>query len=174
MINILIDIAKNEIGPIEDASMHTLGSKVEKYQRSTLLHPGSWSWSSAFISWILKEWINIPEVREYLKLETAADLGFWTSFRSTHPYGWLEWASENKILIIYSNNKALAKKGDIVLYKFPHAGLVIEDQKTIKTYLQTIEGNILNTSIKDTVDNDGVWNENRTSSLAYAYIRIIP
>lgn len=66
----------------------------------------------------------------------------------------------------------LAKAGDFVTFDFSHIGLVVEDQSSLTTEIQTIEGN---TSIKggrDSESGDGVWRMKRAPKLTRAYIRI--
>ena len=67
----------------------------------------------------------------------------------------------------------LAKLGDFVVFDFSHIGLVIEDQKSIKSNIVTVEGNTNGAGDRESTTGDGVWKKSRIPSLTKSYIRIL-
>ena len=72
------------------------------------------------------------------------------------------------IQVIY-DDRALAKKGDFVVYEFSHIGIVLEDQSDNSNNIKTIEGN---TNEPGRREGDGVYIKTRNCDLVKCYIRI--
>ncbi|MCG7962302.1 MAG: hypothetical protein N0E54_06350 [Candidatus Thiodiazotropha taylori] len=170
----LIVIAQNEVG-VREGFINNTGTRVVEYQGATWLQPGAWPWCAAFTCWLMREWLEESDIREYLKQYFQRD-----EFTLTHAervrcrdasaFGWESWAKQWKIPIYPETS--LAKAGDFVVYDFSHIGLVIEDQHSISDAIKTIEGNTNGMGERDSDTGDGVWIKNRDPNLTKCYIRI--
>ena len=169
-LNMLVDIAVKEVGTIEDPGHNNAGKDIVEYQEATWLVPGPWAWCAAFTCWVLKEWVHTPHVKLMLNLTTFDDAEKWRC-KDARAFGWEEWAKKRNLQVFPET--ALAKKGDIVVFDFSHIGIVIEDQKTTKTSIKTVEGNTNGAGTRDSNKGDGVWRKTRVPSLTKSYIRLL-
>ncbi len=161
----LIDLASKEVGTREAEADNT-GIRIVEYQGATWLAPGAWPWCAAFTCWLMREWLEIETVRASLKLDTFSLAEKWRC-RDASAFGWEKWATQRGLQLLPETAKA--KAGDFVVYDFSHIGLVVEDQKTAKEAIHTVEGN---TNEKGSRNGDGVWSKERVPSLVKSYIRI--
>jgi hypothetical protein len=169
-LEMLVSIAEKEVGVIETPEKNNTGKDIVKYQEATWLTPAAWSWCAAFMCWILREWLSLPNVQRILKLNTPKEIQAWRC-RDASAFGWEKWATKNKLPILPETS--LAKKGDIVIFDFSHIGIVVENQATLSSPIKTIEGNTNGSGDRDSVKGDGVWRKSRTPSLTKCYIRIL-
>ncbi|MEW8306801.1 MAG: hypothetical protein G8D88_06760 [gamma proteobacterium symbiont of Ctena orbiculata] len=173
-IDKLINIAQNEVG-VREGDVNNTGARVVDYQGATWLQPGAWPWCAAFTCWLMREWLEEANIRDYLKQYFRR-----TEFTLTHAervrcrdasaFGWESWAAMWEIPILSETN--LAKAGDFVIFEFSHIGLVIEDQNSSTERIKTIEGNTNGKGEEDNESKDGVWINHRDPSLTKCYIRI--
>lgn len=167
MINKLVEIAVSQIGVKEEGG-NNKGAQIIKYQQATWLTPGAWPWCAAFVCWVVREWLKLPEVKTALKLteETAKT---WRP-RTAGAFDFVNWAKQNRLRVF--DEKEMAKAGDIVIFDFSHIGIVIEDQKLNRNYIVCVEGNTNEGGARDSDKGDGVCRKVRSTSIVRAYIRI--
>lgn len=172
-LKMLVEIALGEVGVMEAPGKNNTGEKIRVYQSATWLAPGAWPWCAAFTCWVLKEWVQLPNVQSLLSLDTPQEVDKWRC-RDASAFGWEKWAVDHKLLILPETS--LAKAGDFVIFDFSHIGIVIEDQKITKgskAVIKTVEGNTNGAGDRDSVKGDGVWKKTRAASLTKCYIRIL-
>jgi hypothetical protein len=168
-IESLVAKAYEEVGVMEDPGKNNTGEMIRKFQEATWLAPGAWPWCAAFTCWVLREWLKSPDVQKLLKLNNPHEVDQWRC-RDASAYGWDKWALDKGLLVIPPTS--LAKMGDFVVFEFSHIGIVVADQKTIKSSINTIEGNTNGQGTRDSVKGDGVWRKTRAPSLVKNYIRL--
>lgn len=129
----------------------------------------------------MREWLEDDEVRNELK-DHFRRPGFTLAqaekvrCRDASAFGWEKWAKSWDLKLLPESE--LARAGDFVVFDFSHIGLVIENQKTLKSKIKTIEGNtdkpgsIRKASDVHQRDGDGVWEKERSPQLTKSYIRI--
>lgn len=161
-----VEIATREIGVLEEGT-NNCGPKIREYQAATWLKPGPWPWCAAFTAWTLKQWAELPEVRETLKLKTDSDAYRWRC-RDASAFGWERWANQRNLKVLLETEQA--KAGDIVIFDFSHIGIVSKDQEG--DFIETIEGNTNGKGERDSKSGDGVWRKKRHNTLTKCYIRI--
>lgn len=161
----LIDIASAQVGVHEEGG-NNKGDEIVIYQKATWLPPAGWSWCSAFMCWCMQQWLSNPEVVKELKVIPEK----WRC-KDASAFGWIKWAKDHALYI--TDEKEMAKAGDIVVFDFSHIGLVIADQLPGKDYIETIEGNTNGKGDRDSITGDGVFKKYRKTNLVRAYIRII-
>lgn len=167
-IDKLIAIAEKEVGVRETTGYNNIGPRIQQYQEATWLKPGAWPWCAAFTCWVLREWVLLPEVLETLSL-TPKTARSWLC-KDASAFGWQKWANLHGLTVLPET--AIAKKGDFVIFDFSHIGIVIADQKSVKSNIMTIEGNTNGKGDRDSESGDGVWKKSRPASLTKCYIRI--
>ncbi len=165
----LVELARIEVGTRESGG-NNRGARIEEYQQATWLPPGPWAWCAAFMAWLVREWTNDPQVRAYFGLANDSAVSRWRC-RDSRAFGWEEWARSRGLRVVGPGY--LARLGDIVVFDFPHIGLVTADQKTGKDPLRTIEGNTNAAGARDSQTGDGVWEKSRNVELAKSLIRLI-
>lgn len=165
-IDILVDIAKCQTSVREEGG-NNKGVDIVKYQERTWLKPGSWAWCAAFMCYVLDIWIHNKDVLEFMKIQQPEN---WRC-KDASAFGWIKWAKQRKIYV--TDERELAKKGDIVVFDFSHIGIVIEDQKSLTSSIITIEGNTEPNTVQRDGNSDGVYQMKRSPKLVKAYIRLI-
>jgi hypothetical protein len=168
-ISQLVAIAKGEVGTKEIGG-NNLGPKIKEYQKATTLNPAAWPWCAAFVCWCIREWLlKTPGLLALLGIEDNETI-YWRP-KTAAAFGLVSWAKNEKIYI--TDEKELAKAGDIVVFDFSHTGIVVEDQKEGDAFIRTVEGNTNGKGERDSESGDGVWLKKRQASLVRAYIRIL-
>jgi hypothetical protein len=167
MIDILADIAADQIG-VREIGGNNCGEKIRQFQKATDLKPAAWPWCAAFVDWCISQWINEPNVVEWLNLHNSPDE--WRP-KTALAFGLIDWAKSRPKTTTILTEDAPAKAGDIVVFDFSHVGIVEFDagEKII-----TIEGNTNGKGDRDSTTGDGVWRKTRIKSLAKNFIRIHP
>ena len=166
VIDKLIEVCHQQIGTVEKGG-NNKGEDIRKYQTATWLTPGAWPWCAAFMCYVTKEWLKIEGVTEFLNIKSIDN---WRC-KDASAFGWIKWAKDRKLYL--TDEKELAKKGDIIVFDFSHIGIVIENQISLNSSIKTIEGNTEPNSSKRDGTFDGVYQMNRSPKLVKAYIRII-
>ena len=161
-------IAISQVGRHEQGG-NNKGPDVERYQRATWMPETEikkgFAWCAAFICWVMQQWLDTPEGRNFL----ARHLTF-KRCRDASAFGFEEWGRKNGCDILPSS--AMAKAGDIVIFNFSHIGIVETDQAKTAT-ISTIEGNTGAAGARDTKDGtDGVMRKVRNVSLVKCYVRL--
>jgi hypothetical protein len=169
-IDALVALARREIG-VREGPVNNTGARIVEYQGATWLAPGAWPWCAAFTAWLMREWVEDPDVRGYLNLETFSLAEKWRC-RDASAFGWEKWAAQRQIPVLPETERARA--GDFVVFDFSHIGLVVEDQPTATRSIATIEGNTNGKGDRDSDSGDGVWTKARAPKLTKSYIRIFP
>lgn len=164
----LITIARTQIG-VHEQGGNNCGPVIVEYQKATWIPPSPEPWCAAFMCWVMREWMKLPEVQEYFKMSALKV----NTYRCRYPsaYGWIEWA--NKMGFTVLDNTHLAKAGDYVVYNFSHIGLISHDQVNTTDKIQAIEGNTNKHGKRDSVTGDLVLEMERDDKLVKAYIRLI-
>lgn len=166
----LIEIATHEVGTHEVGG-NNRGPRIEQYQSATWLKPAPWPWCAAFICWIIREWLlSSPQACERLGLPTKKRIEEWRP-RTAGAYDFERWAKENCVRIL--GPRALARKGDLVVFNFSHIGLVVRDQVAPATTIETIEGNTNAKGSRDSKTGDGVWRKRRPAASVRSLIRLL-
>lgn len=167
LVDKLIAVAKSQIGTTEKGG-NNRGIAIVKYQQATWLTPGPWAWCAAFMCWTLREFmINNPEAMNALRV---ANIEKWRC-KDASAFGWIKWANNHELYV--TDEKELAKAGDIVVFDFSHIGLVIKDQAKLGDKIETIEGNTEPNTTQRDGSSDGVYQMKRSPKLVKAYIRLI-
>ena len=169
VIQKLIDIASLEVGTREEGG-NNKGLRIHEYQKATWLPPGAWPWCAAYVAHVVQRWLGNNLVRETLGLKTIEEAENWRC-RDASAFGWIAWAKKRGLCI--TDEKELAKRGDLVVFDFSHIGIVEFDQVKLGDKIQTIEGNTAPKTTQRDGNNDGVYRMQRSPSLVKAYIRII-
>ena len=167
----LIELATHEVGTHEVGG-NNRGPRIEQYQAATWLKPAPWPWCAAFLCWILREWLfSSPEACDLLGLDSKKKIEQWRP-RTAGAFDFERWAKEQGVRVIAG--RSLAKTGDIVVFDFSHIGLVVKDQVSKSTTIETIEGNTNSKGTRDSNTGDGVWRKRRSVSSIRSLIRIFP
>lgn len=169
LIDQLLELARLQVGVREGARNNT-GTRIVEYQGATWLAPGAWPWCAAFTAWIMREWLELENVREEMGFSSFSVAEKWRC-RDASAFGWEKWAKERKIKVLPETE--LARRGDFVTFDFSHIGLVAADQKKITAPIMTIEGNTNGKGERDSKTGDGVWTKSRAPSLVKSYIRVL-
>jgi hypothetical protein len=169
IIEKLLAIAGLEVGVTESGG-NNKGERIRVYQSATWLKPGAWPWCAAFVCWCLSEWVKNNVVREYLDIFDSTEANGWRC-RDASAFGFIKWAEKRGVLI--TDEKELAKAGDLVVYDFSHIGIVYEDQVNLTDKIKVIEGNTSPKTTQRDGLNDGVYKMERSPKLVRAYIRIV-
>ena len=162
----LVALAMSEVGTREEGG-NNRGKEIVEYQKATWLEPGPWPWCAAFTCWLLREWLEYPEVAFCLNIPPGKE-NTWRC-QDASAFGWEKWAKAKGLQVLSENSKA--KAGDIVIFDFSHIGIVVFDQAG--SFIETVEGNTNGKGERDSTAGDGVWRKHRASSLAKCYIRLI-
>jgi hypothetical protein len=165
----LVEIACREIGTREEGG-NNMGAAVRAYQQATWLEPGPWPWCAAFCCWVLKVWLEDPEVLKVITDTIAPnfDAERWRC-KDASAFGWEKWAKKKGLRVLPETD--LARAGDFVVFDFSHIGIVIEDQQD--DFIMVAEGNTNGKGERDSTGGDGVWRKRRHRELVKSYVRII-
>lgn len=155
----LIELAKAEVGT-EEINGTNCGPRVDQYKAATNLPPHkSWPWCAAFICWLIREALKaFSEAKFTFKRPTTAgawDLENWSL------------AQDNSTSTKRNPGQDI-KAGDIVIFKFSHVGLAIEDADVHTNTVRTIEGN---TDAAGSREGGGVFRKIRKLSQIRTRIR---
>ena len=164
----LLEIGTHEVGTHEVGG-NNRGPRIVEYQSATWLNPAPWPWCAAFICWILREWLQSPEVREKLSLRNDLSVENWRP-QTAGAFDFERWAKEKGLQVL--KKTALAKAGDLVIFEFSHIGIIVKDQISADS-IETIEGNTNGGGQRDSNTGDGVWRKRRAANLVRSFIRII-
>ena len=164
----LIAIAQSQVGVHEQGGNNT-GPQIREYQKATFLQPAAWPWCAAFICWCMREWlVKTTGAAEWLGINNDETI-FWRP-KTASAFGFIDWAKRSNLYI--TDEKELAKAGDLVVFDFSHIGIVIEDQVAGSPLIKTVEGNTNGKGERDSATGDGVWLKTRNCNLVKAYIRL--
>jgi hypothetical protein len=158
----LARIANKEVGTRE--SGNNGGRKVRQYQSATHLKPAQWPWCSAFVCWVVREWLLMPATLAWLK-SPAPETWRPTTARA---FGLLHWARLRPTTTILLDPDMPLQAGDLIVYEFSHCGVLI---RTCDDLLEVAEGN---TCPKGSRDGDGVYIRQRHRELVRGVVRIQP
>lgn len=170
-IQLLVQLAENEVGTRETPGANNTGKRIYEYQGATWLAAGAWPWCAAFCCWLMREWLGDHTVRAALGLSTPLAADRWRC-RDARAFGWEKWARDHKLQVLPEGT--LARAGDFVVYDFSHIGLVVRDQLDPKDPILAVEGNTNTRGQRDSTSGDGVWAKIREPSLVRSLIRCLP
>lgn len=150
----LIAVAKSQVGVMEVGDSNC-GPIVDAYKACTWLDPNQgWPWCAAFVCWCVKE---------------AMQGGEWTfkQPRTASAFGFIDWSlaqDDSTSTKRWPENDI--KAGDIVVFKFSHIGIAVEDAKN--GMVSTVEGN---TNKAGSREGSGVFPKVRDVAQVKARIR---
>ena len=105
----LIELASHEVGTHEVGG-NNRGPRIEQYQAATWLKPAPWPWCSAFLCWILREWLlSSPEACDLLGLDSKKKIEKWRP-RTAGAFDFERWAKEQGVRVI--GGRSLAIEGN--------------------------------------------------------------
>jgi hypothetical protein len=168
MIDKLVEIAQNEVG-VREVGGNNRGDRIREYQSATELAPASWPWCAAYVDWVIREWLEIPQVVIWLNLKRRTTEE-WRP-KTALAYGLTKWAKNRPNTTKIFTEKDVAMPGDIVTFDFSHVGIVISDDGSS---IQVVEGNTNGRGDRDSLFGDGVWKKTRKKTLVKDLIRINP
>ena len=168
-LNRLVEIAAREVG-VHEVGGNNRGPRIAEYQSATWLKPAPWPWCAAFICWIIREWLKLPEVQAALSLSGPRVVEAWRP-RTAGAFDFERWAKEKGLPVLPRKSKA--KAGDLVIFDFSHIGIAIKDQRGSDT-LETVEGNTNAAGQRDSTAGDGVCRKRRPASSVRSLIRLLP
>ena len=166
----LIEIATREVG-VHEVGGNNRGPRIAEYQSATWLKPAPWPWCAAFICWIIREWLKLPEVQVAMSLTGTRAIEAWRP-RTAGAFEFERWAREKGLPVLPRKTKA--KAGDLVIFDFSHIGIVLKDQLGDSATIETIEGNTNATGQRDSTAGDGVCRKRRSVSAVRSLIRLLP
>lgn len=152
--------AESQVGVEEEGNNG--GPEVKMYQQATWYAPGPWPWCAAFVCWCVKIATQNWALNEGGKFSKALPT-------TPGAFKFERWASKEGITLIKPINGALAKRGDIVVFKFSHIGIVVKDQTTTGSPISTVEGN---TNPAGGREGDGVYAKDRKQKHIRSLIRV--
>lgn len=164
----LIAIANKQLG-VHEQGGNNCGPMIAEYQKATWLPVGAWPWCAAFICWIIREWLQDPEVQAYFKI-SAKEVEVW------RPHGanvddFIKWGKTRGFSILGPSEPA--RGGDIVIFDFGHVGMVTTDAAPSESAIATIEGNTNAAGQRDSHTGDSVMHKTRSISIVRVYIRMM-
>ena len=148
----LARVAEGEVGTREEGNNG--GVRIRDYQRATWLPVGPWPWCAAFVCWCFQT----AAARTEPGVPRPQTAGAWDFER---------WA--RKVGAELLKPPGPARRGDIVVFRFSHIGIVERDEVEGRGYLYTIEGN---TDGAGGREGDGVWRKTRPASQVRSLIRV--
>lgn len=166
VIDSLIAIAQAEVG-VREVGGNNCGVRIREYQRASDLRPlGDWPWCAAFVSWVIREWLNgHPEAcralgwkHEEIEAKRPKTPGAFT---------YIDWARRFDQEILPPNS--VPEPGMIAVFDFSHICFVKAPVAGGK--FKSIEGNTNGRGDRDSVTGDGVWEKVRPSNLVRKFIR---
>jgi hypothetical protein len=166
VIDSLIAIAQAEVG-VREVGGNNCGVRVREYQRATDLRPlGDWPWCAAFISWVIREWLNShPEACRALgwkheEIEAKRP-------KTPGVFAYIDWARRFDQEILPPTS--VPEPGMVAVFDFSHICFVKAPVPGGK--FKSIEGNTNGRGDRDSVTGDGVWEKVRPSNLVRKFIR---
>jgi hypothetical protein len=163
--HLLAELAAAECGTREESP--NSGRRVRLYQSATHLRPAPWPWCSAFVCYIVRQWIERQEVADWLGLRSTTPEA-WRP-KTALAFGLLSWARARPRTCRQLGDSDRAAAGDIVVYSFSHCGIVLAD----------IDGGLLsvaegNTNPEGSREGDGVYRKIRSRNSVVSFIRFNP
>ncbi len=174
----LVAIAAEQVGAREVGG-NNKGATVREYQGATWLQPDAWAWCAAFICWVIREWLQLPEGVAYCTAHGITNVEAWRC-KDASAFGFIKWAkTQNLVIFDERDPKLRPRAGDLIVYNFSHIGIVENGAYVNGQYgptIKTIEGNThVEANSRDSeAGGDGVWRMQRPVSLVRAYIRLEP
>lgn len=159
--NLLVSIAKAEVGVIEIPKNSNRGPKVDQYKGATWLPAAqAWPWCAAFVCWCIREAMRVGGVKETHGFKRPRTAGAWD---------FINWSLEqdNSTRTVRSPKAKDIAAGDIVVYTFSHIGIAIQSCDPYGRF-QAVEGN---TDEAGSREGGGVYLKARSISQVKARIR---
>lgn len=128
----LAQIAENQIGAAESPRGSNRGPALAKFFKADDYEPHGhggldhgYPWCAAFVCWVVQEWLRVDPTAAVLFLKLRAP-------RTAAAYGLIDWARGlfgaveiiPQIALTAARNRALPRRGDLVVYGFSHCGIV--------------------------------------------------
>jgi hypothetical protein len=130
------------------------GPDVRRFQSATWLAPGPWPWCAAFVCWCYRQAAS----------QLAPGL-LPTRPQTPRAFGFESWG---KLHGGFSTDPRKIILGDIVIFRFSHVGIALQNYEPGPLGIVTVEGN---TDAQASREGDGVWQRNRPLSSVRSFIR---
>lgn len=161
-------LALSQVGVREEGA-NNCGPSIRRYQASTWLQPGPWSWCAAFVCWAIHQLLKTDgDARAALGLHSGA-VDDWRP-QTAAAFDFERWARKRELRIL--GEDAAVQAGDLVIFDFSHIGIVVEPAAAKSRFLKTVEGNTNGSGQRDSESGDGVWAKTRARELAKVFIRL--
>lgn len=163
--SLLVELARKELGVLEQPKNSNRGARVQQYQAATWLDGTGWPWCAAFICWLVREGLmqykpsKVPVGFKRPETAGAWDFENWASQQRRYGVSRFE-ATDRRI-----------EPGDILVFTFSHIGIA-ETAATgtnQASEIATIEGN---TDGSGSREGGGVYRQRRKVSQVREVIRI--
>lgn len=155
----MVRIAEAEVG-VEEVNGTNTGKRVNEYKAATWLDPEKgWPWCAAFVCWVVREALKAtgtPQTDTFKRPQTAGAWDFENWSRKQDRSTWTRKPTAGDI-----------KAGDIVVFRFSHIGIAVEDMEPDGT-VQTVEGN---TDAAGSREGGGVFRKTRRLTQIRSRIR---
>ena len=154
----LIEIACREIG-VEEIDGTNCGPQVNEYKAATNLPPKeSWPWCAAFVCWVVKKAMESSEIAESATFKRP---------RTAGAFDFENWSKRQGAETQTKRDPGDdVKAGDIVIFKFSHIGIAVEDANG--NTVACVEGN---TDADGSREGGGVFRKTRKLSQIKTRIR---
>ena len=161
MRQLIVSIAKAEVGVREEPKDSNRGKRVQEYQAATWLDGTGWPWCAAFVDWVLRDAIKLSG--KEVKWKRPKTAGAWDL---------LNWAKEDSGgeaagIVVYHGEDVPVKAGDILVYKFSHCGIAVANEQN--GWVLAVEGNTDSTGGRE---GGGVHFQRRQTGKIRGMIRI--
>ena len=163
--SLLVDLARKELGVLEQPKNSNRGARVQQYQAATWLDGTGWPWCAAFICWLVREGL-----KQYDPLKVPA--GFKRP-ETAGAWDFENWATDYKRYGVsrFEATDRRIEPGDILVFTFSHIGIAeaAASGTNPTSEVRTIEGN---TDGSGTREGGGVYRQTRRVSQVREVIRL--
>jgi hypothetical protein len=163
---LLVEIAARDVGVLETS--RNRGTEIKKFWPATDYPEGYQvraPYCAAACCYWVREWLRLPAVQAAFGKSPAA-LEKWRC-KSPAAFGWLEWAKQNKLLILSDSMESILHTGDLFVFDMSHLGVVVTDSGAM---VSTIEAN---TGEQGGNDGEGIFAKTRNRAHARGFIRLL-
>lgn len=156
-LQVVVDVAREELGTLEDPNHPNQGKAIRKYKEHTELNPDdAWPWCAAFVSFVVAE---ADERSETISLPVPP--------RLARAFDFEDWGQKRALVFYPDDAHYQPAAGDIVVFNFSHVGIV--EVPVINGKVISIDGN---TNEVGSREGDGVYRKKRAIDLVKCFVRL--